>query len=122
MRYAPPSSHMRDFFLIQHCKYLNYFVFLLAHFNSFFKNYLFLKFINKCQKDILRCVPPSSHVFDFLKRIFVPFLWLVFKCLKATEPLQGGWLLFSTKFSEMPGTHFINLRKMEGWVDFGVAQ
>ena len=30
------------------------------------------------------------------------------------EPLQGGSLLFTTKFPEIPGTHFINLRKMEG--------
>ena len=26
---------------------------------------MFFKFINKCQKEILRCVPPSSHVWDF---------------------------------------------------------
>ena len=39
--------------------------FLLAHFNSFFNNYLFFKFISKCQKEILRCTPPSSHVCDF---------------------------------------------------------
>ena len=38
----------------------------MAHFNSFFNNYLFFKFINKCQKEILRCAPPSSHVSDFL--------------------------------------------------------
>ena len=25
----------------------------------------FLKFINKCQKEILRCAPPSSHLCDF---------------------------------------------------------
>ena len=41
-------------------------LFLLAHFNSFFNNNLFFKFINKCQKEILRCAPPSSHVCDFL--------------------------------------------------------
>ena len=43
------------------------FRFLLVHFNSFFDNYLFFKFINKCQKEILRCAPPSSHVYDFYK-------------------------------------------------------
>ena len=26
---------------------------------------LFFKFINKCQIEILRCAPPSSHVCDF---------------------------------------------------------
>ena len=33
----------------------------------FLNNYLFFKFIRKCQKEILRCAPvPSSHVCDFL--------------------------------------------------------
>ena len=40
-------------------------LFLLAHFNSFFNN-LFLKFINKFQKEILRCAPPFPHMCDFL--------------------------------------------------------
>ena len=31
----------------------------------FFNNYLFFKFINKWQNEILRCAPPSSHVCDF---------------------------------------------------------
>ena len=39
--------------------------FLLAHFNSFFNNYLIFRFINKCQKEILRCAPPSSHMCNF---------------------------------------------------------
>ena len=38
---------------------------LLTHFNSFFNNYLFFKFINKCQKEILRCASPFSHVWFF---------------------------------------------------------
>ena len=33
------------------------------------------------------------------------------------EPLQGGSLLFTTKFPEIPGTYFIDLRKMKGWVN-----
>ena len=33
------------------------------------------------------------------------------------EPLWGGSLLYNTKFPEIPGTHFINLGKMKGWVD-----
>ena len=28
------------------------------------------------------------------------------------EPLRGGSLLFTTKFPEIPGTHFIKLRRM----------
>ena len=30
------------------------------------------------------------------------------------EPLQGGSLLFTAKFPEIPGTHFIDLRRMKG--------
>ena len=30
------------------------------------------------------------------------------------EPLRGGSLLFTTKFPEIPGTHFINLGRMNG--------
>ena len=30
------------------------------------------------------------------------------------EPLRGGSLLFTTKSPEIPGTHFINLRRMKG--------
>ena len=28
------------------------------------------------------------------------------------EPLRGGSLLFTTKFPDIPGTHFIDLRRM----------
>ena len=38
------------------------------------------------------------------------------------EPLQGGSLLFTTKFPEIPGAHFINLRRMKGRVDLGAIQ
>ena len=30
------------------------------------------------------------------------------------EPLQGGSLLFTTKFPEIPVTHFIDLGRMKG--------
>ena len=30
------------------------------------------------------------------------------------EPLQRGSLLFTTKFPEIPGTHFIDLGRMKG--------
>ena len=30
------------------------------------------------------------------------------------EPLRGGSLLFTTKFPEIPDTHFIDLRRMKG--------
>ena len=30
------------------------------------------------------------------------------------EPLRGGCLPFTTKFPEIPGTQFIDLRRMKG--------
>ena len=30
------------------------------------------------------------------------------------EPLQGGSLFFTTKFPEIPDTHFIDLKRMKG--------
>ena len=38
------------------------------------------------------------------------------------EPLQGGSLLFTTKFPEIPGTHFIDLGRIKGCVDPGATQ
>ena len=45
-----------------------------------------------------------------------------FNCLKATEPLRGGSLLFTTEFPEIPGTHLIDLGRMKGWVDLRATQ
>ena len=36
--------------------------------------------------------------------------------------LRGGSLLFTIQFPEIPGTHFIDLRRMKGCVDFGATQ
>ena len=38
------------------------------------------------------------------------------------EPIRGGSLLFTTKFPEILGTHFIDLRRMKGWVSLGATQ
>ena len=43
-----------------------------------------------------------------------PFLRIGLNCFKATEPLQGDGLLFVTQFSEFPGIHLIDLRRMKG--------
>ena len=52
-------------FLAQMCKMMipPAFIFFNFYQNSDFSG--FLKFINKCQKEILRCAPPSSHLCDF---------------------------------------------------------
>ena len=38
------------------------------------------------------------------------------------ESLWGGSLLYNTKFPEIPGTHFIKLGSMKGWVDLAASQ
>ena len=36
---------------------------------------MFFKFINKCQKEILSCAPPSSHVCDFWLLSYYCLVW-----------------------------------------------
>ena len=48
-----------------------------------------------------------------IKKLYDPFLWVGFNCLKATELLREDSLLFTIKFPESPGAHFIDLRKMK---------
>ena len=38
------------------------------------------------------------------------------------QPLWGGSLLFTTKFPEIPGAHFIDLSRMKDWVELGATQ
>ena len=56
----------------------------------------------------------STSAKPFLKTLWFIFLWMGFNCLKATKPLRGGSLLFTTKFPEIPGTHMIALGRMKG--------
>ena len=45
-----------------------------------------------------------------------------FNCLKATGPLRGDSLLFTTISPGVPGTHLIDFRKMKSRVDHGTTQ
>ena len=47
-------------------------------------------------------------------KLYGPFLWIRFNCLKATEPLQGNGLLFTTQSPEVSGTHLIEPGRMKG--------
>ena len=56
-----------------------------------------------------------------IKKLYDPFYrWG--STASRLEPIQGGSLLFTTTFPEIPGTHFINLGRMKGWVDLGATQ
>ena len=77
-----------------------------------------------CILSLIYC--PVCHVVNFVikknfKNFMVPFYGWNSTALRL-EPLQGGSLLFTTKFPEIPGTHFINLGRMNGWVDLGATQ
>ena len=37
-------------------------------------------------------------------------------------PLWGGNLLFTTKFPDIPGTHFTDLGMMKGWINLEATQ
>ena len=45
-----------------------------------------------------------------------------FNCLKAAEPPQRDSLLFTTKSTGVPGTRFIDFRRMKDGVELGATQ
>ena len=48
-------------------------------------------------------------------KLYDSFLWMGFNCLKATEPLRGDSLFFTTQSPGSPGTHLINFDGMKSW-------
>ena len=55
-------------------------------------------------------------------KLYGPFLWTGFNCLKTTHPLRGYTLLFTFPFPRVPGTHLTDLRRMKGWVSLEATQ
>ena len=55
------------------------------------------------------------------KNFMAPFYGWV-STASRLELLRGGSLPFSTRFPEIPGTHFINLGRMKGWVEHVATQ
>ena len=46
-------------------------------------------------------------------KLYGPFLWMGFNSVKATVPMQGDSLYFTTKDSGGSGTYLINFDEME---------
>ena len=46
------------------------------------------------------------------RKLYGPFFWMGFNCLKATEPLQGDSLLFTIHFPAVSGIQLIDLEKV----------
>ena len=46
-------------------------------------------------------------------KLYDPFLWMEFICLKNTKPPWGDSFLFTIKSPGVPGTYFINIERMK---------
>ena len=65
-----------------------------------------------------------SHVSKREKKktkLYDPFLGIGFNCLIAKSTSRRQFTFYH-KFPEIPGTHFINLRRIKSWVNFGAIQ
>ena len=58
----------------------------------------------------------------FKNKLYGPFLWMGFNCLKAAEPLLGDSFLFTTTSPGVSGTHLIVLVRMKGRGNLGASQ
>ena len=72
----------------------------------------------------LWCYAWAIHT--LVRQLQLPWMpWIPFYGWGSTasrlEPLQGG-SFFTTKFPEISGTHFIDIRAMKGWFDLGATQ
>ena len=55
----------------------------------------------------------SSETMKDKKKLYCPFLWMDFNCLKARATLRRQFT-FSTRLLEIPGTHSVDLGRMKG--------
>ena len=68
---------------------------------------------------------PECSIYIFKKKkkkkLYGPYFSGWGSTASRLEPLRGGCLLFTTKFQETPGTQFIDLGRMKGWVNLGAT-
>ena len=65
------------------------------------------------EKSTWKSLCKENHFFNCTRSFLCLFFWSFF--------LNLNWL-FTTKIPEIPGTHFIELGRMKGWVGFGASQ
>ena len=70
----------------------------------------------------VKCIVTWMYVGKKRKNIFMASFYGWGSTTSRLKPLRGGSLLFTTKFPEIPGTHFINLRRMKGRVNLEPTQ
>ena len=88
--------------------------------NSEHKIYLLVQIVKFSNSD-KKCRWPQKKKKNF-KENFMTLFYGWGSTTSRLEPLWGGSLLFTTKSPEDPGTHFINLGRMKGWVHLGATQ
>ena len=64
----------------------------------------------------------QNILINFKKKTFMAPFYRCSSTASRLESLRRGSLLFTTKFPEIPGTHFIDLGGMNGWVNLGATQ
>ena len=62
----------------------------------------------------VKCIVTWRYVGKKRKNILMASFYGWGSTASRLTSLQGGSLLFTTKFPQIPGTHFINLRRMKG--------
>ena len=59
-------------------------------------------------------VKNNEKLFYIKKKLYGPFLWMGFNCIKGTEPPRRDSLLFTTQETGVFGIHLIILGRMKG--------
>ena len=62
----------------------------------------------------VKCIVTWLYVDKKRTNVFMASFYQWDSTASRLKPLRGGSLLFATKFPEIPGTHFTNLRRMKG--------
>ena len=62
-----------------------------------------------------------SGILVKIKKLYDPFLWIRFNCLREAEPLIRHSLLFTIKSPEALGIHLIDIGRVKGWINLGAT-
>ena len=74
----------------------------------------YIQQMSHATKANVKCIVTWWYVGKKRKNIFMASFYGWGSTASRLTSLRGGSLLFTTKFPEIPGTHFINLRRMKG--------
>ena len=91
-------------------------------FSSTFLRFLKCPQIKETEPNFLGLGTNSAEQLNYKKLNFMVRFYGWASTAPRLEPLCGGSLLFTSKFPEIPGTHFIYLGRIKDWVDLGATQ